>query len=593
MRRHAAALRTGCRASGAGFLFALALTGAVAAQDGSGLGGPGAVELASAAETLTVGGVGVELAGTSGDPARDAEILGKAKARTGLVAGDRLSSAVLDATVTRIARLDGVSRVTPRLVQDGASSARARVVFEVEPADATGTARPRPDAGGFAGLPYLWRSEHGALRLILGGGHGIFSDSNPWFGNAAAFTVGNPLVQNPAIGANTGRRATWGESWIEVGLGGVTQLGDSNMALYGAVTGIGVASRGQDIFRDDPRQTLNLEKAYLGLLWASDDRSRSANISAGRLNFSLNDGFLISQFGSQWNAGPRPGVYLAPRTTHDLAAVGTFKFDNWTATAFYLDPNEYEPLESDTRLAGFNLRYNFTDRFYADGSIIKVLGSRSRYAAPTGPVGTRDGLVTYAGHIRWADPGMVPGLWLEGELAHQRHSDFDMSAWAGYATVGYLAQDLPWTPSLSYRFSGFSGDDPATARYERFDALYSGGLSEWLQGISLGKVLRPENRLSHRVRLNVAPTKRLNLTFDWFLHQADELNNIGANPAIAALASKDLGQEFQMTARWAVSEKLYFLGVASVALPGDALKIAAGGNAKPWTTLQAQLFWSY
>lgn len=55
-----------------------------------------------------------------------------------------------------------------------------------------------------------------------------------------------------------------------------------------------------------------------------------------------------------------------------------------------------------------------------------------------------------------------------------------MDAWAAYATVGYLARDLPWTPSISYRIPGFTGDDPSTATYERFDALYSGGLSEWL-----------------------------------------------------------------------------------------------------------------
>lgn len=581
--------------AGVSILGVMALTGAVSAQEGVGLGGPGAIELESAAETLLVESIDLQLAESSGDQARDAEILRLAGARVGLSAGDRLSSAALNLAATRIGSLDGVSRVRPRLARGAESSARARVFFEIELASADGAAvvASSPGSGDIAGLPYLWRGEHGALRLILNGGHGLFSDGNPWFGNAPAFTLGNPLVQNPAIGANTGRRATWGESWIEFGLGGVTQIGDSNLALYGAVTGIGVAARGQDIFRDDPRQTLDVEKAYLGLLWASDDRSRSANISVGRLNFSLNDGFLISQFGSQWNAGPRPGVYLAPRTTHDLAAVGTFKIADWTATAFYLDPNEYEPLESNTRLAGFNLRYNFNERFYADGTVIKAVGSKSRYAAPSGPVGTRNGLVTYAGHVRWADPAIAPGLWMEGELAHQRHSEFDMRAWAGYATVGYLARDLPWTPSLSYRFSAFSGDDPGTARYERFDALYSGGLSEWLQGISLGKVLRPENRLSHRVRLNVAPTKRLNLTFDWFLHQADQRNNIGANPAIAALASKNLGQEFQVTARWALTEKLYFLGVGSVALPGDALKLAAGGNAKPWTTLQAQLFWSY
>jgi hypothetical protein len=203
-----------------------------------------------------------------------------------------------------------------------------------------------------------------------------------------------------------------------------------------------------------------------------------------------------------------------------------------------------------------------------DASVIHAVRSDTRYAAPTGPVGTREGLWTYAAHLRWADPAVAPGLWLEGELAHQRHSDFDMSAWAGYGTVGYLARDLPWTPSLSYRFSGFSGDDPETGTYERFDALYNGGLGEWLQGISISKLVRPENRLTHRLRLNVAPDPRLNLTLDWFLHRADQLNNIGANPAIAQLSSRDLGQELQLAGRWAISDRLYFLGIAGAAFPG-------------------------
>ena len=188
---------------------------------------------------------------------------------------------------------------------------------------------------------------------------------------------------------------------------------------------------------------------------------------------------------------------------------------------------------------------------------------------------------------------MAPGLWIETELAHQRHDAFAMSAWAGYGTVGFLAADLPLSPSLSYRVSAFSGDDPETDTYERIDALYSGGLSEWLQGISLGKVLRPENRTSHRVRLNVAPDPRLDLTLDWFLHRADELNNIGANPALAQLSSRDLGQEVQLAARWAISEQLYVLGIAATAFPGDAIDAATGGDAEPWTTLQAQISWTF
>ncbi|MCZ0963387.1 alginate export family protein [Paracoccus benzoatiresistens] len=579
-----------------GALCACLLLGApAAAQEGGGLGGPGAVALPSALETLLVDTVEVRARGSTGDASRDAATLGAARASLGLAPGDRLSPAALDLERARIGRIAGVAEVRPRLAATGAGD-RTRVIFEIELAP--DAALPSAPSGilageGAAGFPYLWRSEERALRFILNGGHGVFSDGNPWFGNAPAFTTGNPLVQDPALGAGTDDRARWAESWIEFGLGGVSQVGDTNLGLYGAATAIAVAARGQDIFRDDPRETLDWEKAYVGLLWATEDRSRSVNLSFGRQNFTLNEGFLISQFGSQWNAGPRPGVYLAPRTTHDFAALGTVRIDRWTATAFYLDPNEYEPLESDTTLAGLNLRYSFTDRFHADASVIHAPTSGTRYAAPSGLVGTREGLTTYAAHVRWADPERAPGWWLESEVAHQRHSDFAMRAWAGYGTGGYLARDLPWTPSLSYRFSSFSGDDPDTATYERFDALYSGGLSEWLQGISLGKVLRPENRQSHRVRLNVAPTERLNLTLDWFLHRANELNNIGANPAIATLGSRDLGQELQLTARWAISDRLYFLGVASTAFPGDALKRAAGGDADPWTTLQAQLFWTF
>jgi hypothetical protein len=167
-----------------------------------------------------------------------------------------------------------------------------------------------------------------------------------------------------------------------------------------------------------------------------------------------------------------------------------------------------------------------------------------------------------------------------------------MSAWGGFAQLGYLARGLPWTPSLSYRYAAFTGDDPATARYERFDTLYSGGLDEWLQGITMGKVLAQGNRAVHRVRLNVSPWEGTNLTLDWYLNRAMELNNLGATPALSRLSSRDLGQEWQLVLRMPVGEKLYVLGVAGLARPGEAIRAATGG-ASTWTTLQAQLFWSF
>jgi hypothetical protein len=576
---------------------AVALTVALpaAAQEaGAGLGGPDGVPLLSAVEARVVASVQVSVTGSTGDAGRDAAILAEARRRLGLRPGDRLTRSALDIAQLRLGEIAGVASVDTRLSSD-AEPARAQVevTLALVPVDVPEGPTGMLAGGGRAAFPILWQDQNSLLRFHLNGGAGIYSDGNAWFGHPEVFTLGNPLVEDPATGAQTRSRATWAEAFVEFGLSGATRLGDSNVALYGAATAIAPLAVGQDIFRGDTRSSLDLEKAYVGLLWGSDDRRRSVNLSFGRQNFTLNDGFLISQFGSQWNAGPRPAVYLAPRTTHDFAAIGTIKYDDWTATAFYLDPNEYEPLESDTVLAGANLRYAFTNRFWVDASIIRALESKTRYATPNGIVGTRDGLTTLAAHLRWADPQVAPGVWVEGEIAHQRHDDFDMDACGGYTHVGYIARDLPWTPSISYRYSARSGDDPDTATYERFDPLYAGGLSEWLEGVSISKALNPANRSTHRVRLNLAPDPRLNLTFDWHLHRALERNNLGANPALATLSSRDLGQEFSVTARYALSRDIFLLGIASVGLPGEAIRDATPGTDEPWTTLQAHLFWTF
>jgi hypothetical protein len=400
-------------------------------------------------------------------------------------------------------------------------------------------------------------------------------------------------VQDPAVGADTGDRATWTEHLLQFGLAGVTPLSDAGIYGFGAVTGIGVLSYGQDIFRDDTRSSLDLEKAYFGLLYAPEDGELRLKLSVGRQNYSLNGGFLVSQFGSQWNAGPRPGVYLAPRTTQDMSVVATANYRNWKSTFFALDPNELESIESDTRLLGLNVAHTTAGRWSGDVTAMYVPRSKTAYSAPDGLERGREGLRTAAGHVRMRTRPGRPDFWFEAELAHQTHDDFDMDAWAAYGELGYYARASGWTPSVSYRLAGFSGDDPDTTSYERFDTLYSGGLDHWLQGISINKLLTQANRISHRVRVNVAPVAVLNLTLDLYHHVADELNNLGANPALGTLESRDLGDEIQLTARWQVSRTVMMLGIASAAFPGEAIELAASGDVDPWTTLQVQLFWGF
>lgn len=358
------------------------------------------------------------------------------------------------------------------------------------------------------------------------------------------------------------------------------------------MTGLAAITAGRDIFRDDTRSSYELNRAYAGLIWAPADGPR-INASYGRQPFTLRDGFLIARFTQRLNAGWLPGVYLSPRTAADRAALVSARWDRSTFNGFWLEPNASVDILSRTQLLGASLRYDVDRHSSAAVNAIYVPSSDTRYGVQgAASPGGREGLLTLAARGLWADPDILPGLWIEGALAHQTNRNFPMSAWGGFAQIGYRAHDLPWTPSLSHRYSAFSGDNPATRRYERFDTLYSGGLDEWLQGITMGKVLTQANRATHRVRLNVSPWEGANLTLDWYLNRAMELNNIGATPALSQLTSRNLGQEWQLVLRMPIGEKLYFLGVAGIARPGDAIRAATGASSN-WTTLQAQMFWTF
>ncbi|MFM7394073.1 MAG: hypothetical protein ACKO22_06850 [Cyanobium sp.] len=69
-----------------------------------------------------------------------------------------------------------------------------------------------------------------------------------------------------------------------------------------------------DIFRNDNRLYGAVEMLYAGLLYTDTQRPLQLNLSAGRQNFQLNDGFLFSQFSGSANALERGATFLAPRT---------------------------------------------------------------------------------------------------------------------------------------------------------------------------------------------------------------------------------------------------------------------------------------
>lgn len=535
------------------------------------------------AEGVDVDSVIVRLRRPSGDAARDEKAVATARSLLAPLAGTGFSSIETARLVARVTEAAAVARVDYRLLPAGANAVRVEFLVDAQAPDG-GAALPSGVLAGTLGdFPVFYKDARSLVTAIVAGGLGVYSDGNPWFGQPELFNRFNPLA-----GHLPGSRATWTEGSLELGGGFAAQLGNAPLYAFGAVTGMKTWSIGQDIFRNDTRNFDAMEKAYAGLLYADPATRNKARVSVGRQVFTLNDGFLVNLVKGSANAGDRGATYLGPRLANDFSVLADGRLGKWRFAVFYIDPNEIEALETDSTFLGANLGYGFTDNVGLDVTAMTIPHSESLYANPDGLTLQREGTTTLAAHLLWKRIAF-DGLWFEGELAHQFNPDYAMNAWAGYGTIGYIARDRAWMPSISYRYSYFSGDDPATETFERFDPLLNTGLGIWLQGISFGKLTANSNLATHRVQLNVVPVEALNVTFDYHMLMAPQLNNLGANPALANLSSHDLGQEFTLSGRWALNRNLYLQAVASYALPGEALRdIGADEN---WSTLQLSLYW--
>jgi hypothetical protein len=575
MRFRAFALLIGIACSGG-----LGILGSPAiAQEGAGSFGPAVLPVGGGAVGQTIAQVEVEIASSSGQASRDEAAARAARAATLAVVGRAYSSVLLDAALADLVSAGTIRAASYRTVfaadRGGLGIVVSIDVAAVAQAEAPTEAQPYR-------FPVVYQDDRSKLTFILGGGFGLYSDTNPWFGAPAVFNGFSPIAGNLP-----GSSTTWGEAYLEVGIGGVTRLADSDLYLFGAASGIYSFSKGQDIFRDDTRSKLHPGKGYVGLLYASRETGNSAQLSFGRQTWTLNNGFLVSMIAGSSNAGERGATYLGPRNNTDFTALATGDLGRARFALFYVDPDELESLESNTTFAGANFGWEFTVPFSADISYITIPESDSTYRTPVGPALPRAGTNTYGIHALYS-PDAQDHLWLEGEYYHQSNPAFDMSAHAWYGTVGHIWKSLAWSPSISYRYASFSGDDPTTTTYERFDSLMSAGYGNWLQGMSFGKVYRNANLNTHRIQFNVAPRQGMNLTFEWHRLRADELNNLGANPALSLLSSSDIGNEYTTTLRWGIDRNRYLQLVASHARPGRALRDI--GATEPWTTLQASLY---
>ncbi len=146
---------------------------------------------------------------------------------------------------------------------------------------------------------------------------------------------------------------------MEAGFGGATQIGDSPYYLYGAMTALTSWSLGQDIYRNDPRLSRALKRP-ISACSMSIRSGNSFNVSAGRQNVTLNDGWLVHFVRGSANIGARAGTYLGPRNANDFSVVADATIGRWSLKAFYIDPSELPLVDTRSTFAGANVRYAVT-----------------------------------------------------------------------------------------------------------------------------------------------------------------------------------------------------------------------------------------
>lgn len=435
-------------------------------------------------------------------------------------------------------------------------------------------------------FPLLYQSPVSQISFILNGGVGLYNEVNPFFGEGAAFTAGNPAATNPA---GKGTRF-WAETYLEPGLAGITKIGTSKFFLYGAGSVLFSGRNSSDIYSEGSTIYAAFERLYGGILLANLGKKKNLNIdlSAGRQFFQLNDGFLISKYSGSANAGERGSVYLSSRTAFQKTLLVKAHYDNWQIQGFFLEPQElYKDKQSNTAYTGASIAY-VQKTVDAGLTYFVVSGGKASYPTPTGNI-PKKGMYVLNPKL-WLTDIMNTGLFIKSEYALQLHTTADLRSNAWYVGAGLQKKQWKFRPSLYYRFAFMQGDDSTTSHYEKFDPVLTGGLGNWVQGIDFRKMIGNGNIISHRIELKGNLSKSWELSLDYFHLRSHTLANLGALAPITKLNNRFYGQEWTLTTRYFLSNHFLLLGVFSYAAPGPAFKQAFQDKIYPWMSYQGALF---
>lgn len=440
---------------------------------------------------------------------------------------------------------------------------------------------------------FVYRNDNGLeIRLLAQAGVNFVGESNLFWTLSDTF----------ARSADYETDKVWVEYYAKPGVS-ISQTLPGDLSLYGKASLVASYTQGLDAYDEGDSGRITLEEGYVGIAKRFNALSE-LDFSVGPREFRAGTGMLLANGGS--SGFERGALKFGPRKAWEMSALARAKHGPFSATAFYLDPNEVPSSDNENRLAGFDLRYDGSTGGFAGLTYLNVLHSNSAYpraaaggtGAPTIQPGAREGLNAVSVYLRsntLENPYGTMFFALDGAVEWNEETGKDMLAWGGRLQAGHTWTKVRWLPSLTYTYKTFSGDDPSTARQERFDPLYyDGNPSTWATGSKSSMTFINSNVQAHELAFAIKPTQRDTLTLRYAHIRANELRSpiqfgqatrfeiAGGDNIVAGVTNAHLADDFFLEYSRIVTPNAYLTAGISASLPGTGLELAAGRSLPVW-----------
>lgn len=345
---------------------------------------------------------------------------------------------------------------------------------------------------------------------------------------------------------------------------------------------------------DNISNKMFLDNAYIDMRYFAE---LPLHLRLGRQNVMYGSGFVVFDGQSQ---------YASTSLYFDGIKATLEPRDNWKLDILYLkdqENNRDNDSDDDITLSGF----------YFTGHCPVLGGQQEVYLLNKSDEGTGVSNA-YSGKDIWMaglrltdkfDCGIdysIEGAYQWGDF--DEGANIDQEAWGLKTELGYTLKDVDYTPRFFIGYTYMSGDDPDTSEYEGWDSFY-GGWPQYGDLLAWMYVAIPPNTAADPTGFltNASTTGEANYTNlqmpcigasakfgDLFVKASytmltiDEVQTPGTDD--------DLGDYYQLTAKYMYTKNLSFSLYAGLIDPGDAVDDYFAANGIPLDPDEAyEVYW--